>query len=153
MTERAIQVRALGEIAIRARDMQAMEAFYRDVLDLRVLRRFGDGLVFFDLGESHAGHTAVLALFDAEAQPLDDLRDTRTEPDVRTSTLHHIALTVDADGLDAAQEALAARGVKARQQVFAWAGWRSLFLEDPEGNVVELVSRDPALTPEDPDMP
>jgi catechol-2,3-dioxygenase len=32
-------------------------------------------------------------------------------------------------------------------------GWCSLYMEDPEGNVVELVSRDPALTPEDPDMP
>jgi catechol 2,3-dioxygenase-like lactoylglutathione lyase family enzyme len=62
MARRGFRARALGEIAIRTRNVEAMTAFYRDVLGLRVLSTRGDGrIVFFRLSDGFAGHTAVLA--------------------------------------------------------------------------------------------
>lgn len=71
MTERPFQLRALGEIAIRCRDFVAMQDFYSRVLGLPAVKGserggYGDGLVFYRLGESFGGHVAVLALFDGK---------------------------------------------------------------------------------------
>ena len=45
--QRGFKVAALGEIAIRCRDMDAMEAFYADVIGLERLARRESGIVFF----------------------------------------------------------------------------------------------------------
>lgn len=72
MTDRPFQLCALGEIAIRCRDFEAMQDFYGRVLGLARLRpsqrgSHGDGLAFYRFGESFGGHVAVLALFAHEA--------------------------------------------------------------------------------------
>jgi catechol 2,3-dioxygenase-like lactoylglutathione lyase family enzyme len=84
----------LGEIAIRTANMAAMVAFYRDVLGLRLLSSRDQGrIAFFRLGDGFAGHTAVLALFDAAG---DEVRAVR-------SSLHHLALLLPREEQDAAQ--------------------------------------------------
>lgn len=45
----AFGLNRIGQIALPVRDVDAAEAFYRDVLQLRFLHRFGD-LTFFDCG-------------------------------------------------------------------------------------------------------
>jgi len=68
VSEREFRVRALGEIAIRVRDMASMIAFYRDVIGLELLRGGNsDDIVFFRIADGFGGHTAVLALFAADA--------------------------------------------------------------------------------------
>jgi hypothetical protein len=47
-----------------------------------------------------------------------------------------------------ARERLEGAGLRVRTVVFAWVGWRSLFIHDPEGDTVEFVCRDPELIPE-----
>jgi len=137
MTRRGFRPRALGEIAIRTRNIEAMTAFYRDVLGLPVLsRRDGPGIVFFRLADGFAGHTAVLALFDEpEAEPVAGPR----------SSLHHLALTLPRAEQDAAEDWLDRQGIAYRIQEFAWIGWRGVFLNDPDGNTVELVAYDVSL--------
>jgi len=137
MTRRGFRPRALGEIAIRTRNIEAMTAFYRDVLGLPVLsRRDGSGIVFFRLADGFAGHTAVLALFDEpEAEPVAGPR----------SSLHHLALTLPRAEQDAAEDWLDRQGIAYRIQEFAWIGWRGVFLNDPDGNTVELVAYDVSL--------
>lgn len=139
MGERGFRVRALGEIAIRCADLDAMTGFYRDVLGLP-LQEGGHraGIVFFALGESYGGHTAVLALFAAE--PADAARIGRPVTGAR-SALHHVALAVDAAEQAAAEAWLRRRGLPVRVEVFDWIGWRGVFTEDPEGNTVELVAK------------
>ena len=85
-------IRALGEIALQVRDLDAMQAFYENVVGLEVLRRFPD-IVFFKIAEGYAGHTQVLALFDRGA-PYDDRTGDRPP-------LDHIAFSVDRAGLAA----------------------------------------------------
>jgi catechol 2,3-dioxygenase-like lactoylglutathione lyase family enzyme len=132
-SERGFRVRALGEIAIRCVDLEAMVAFYRDILGLTVLEGgHRGGIVFFSLGESYGGHTAVLALFRD-----DDAGRSSYAP----SSLHHLALTVDAAEQDAVMAWYARNGLDCRVEDFAWIGWRGVFTTDPEGNTVELVAR------------
>jgi catechol 2,3-dioxygenase-like lactoylglutathione lyase family enzyme len=137
MTRRGFRLRALGEIAIRTRNIEAMTAFYRDVLGLRILSRRDDRrIVFFRLSDGFAGHTAVLALFDEpEAELATGAR----------SSLHHLALTLPRTEQDAAQDWLDRQGIAYRIQEFAWIGWRGVFLNDPDGNTVELVAYDVTL--------
>lgn len=59
-------VRALGEVALRVRDLDKSQAFYADVIGLQLMRRFDD-VAFFRLADGYGGHTAVLALFDRKA--------------------------------------------------------------------------------------
>lgn len=133
--ERGFRVRALGEIAIRCRDVEAMTVFYRDVLGLEVLaERSARGIVFFALGRSCGGHTAVLALFPSEGP----------EPS-GTSSLHHLALSLPFAEQEAVMRWYEAQGVPYRVQVFDWIGWRGIFTTDPEGNTVELVAHDASL--------
>ena len=135
LSERGFKVRALGEIAIRCRDLDGMTAVYRDVIGVDLLegghRR---SIVFFKIAEGHAGHTCVLALFNDEA----DL----VVPAPGTSSLHHIALTLERSEQDAAIAWYERLGLDYRVETFDWIGWRGVFTEDPEGNTVELVAYD-----------
>jgi catechol 2,3-dioxygenase-like lactoylglutathione lyase family enzyme len=127
----------LGEIAIRTANIAAMVAFYQDVLGLRLLSRRDQGrIAFFRLGDGFAGHTAVLALFDAAGEEVAGA--------VRSS-LHHLALSLPREEQDAAQAWLDQRAIPYRVEEFAWIGWRGVFLEDPDGNTVELVAYDASL--------
>lgn len=137
MSQRGFKVRALGEIAIRARDLDKMTAFYRDIIGLEVLEGgCREGIVFFRIAEGFGGHTAVLALFREEggggSAPLGGT----------TSSLHHLALAVGRTEQDKAVEWYHSNGIEYNIQEFAWIGWRGVFTTDPEGNTVELVAYD-----------
>lgn len=132
---RGFRVRALGEIAIRCQDLETMAAFYRDVMGLEILQgAHGDDIVFFKLGESYGGHEAVLALFGPEANGAKRATGAAT-------ALHHLALTVDKNEQQAAIDWFGKLGLRHREEIFDWIGWRGVFVEDPEGNTVELVAK------------
>lgn len=64
MAERDFTVRALGEIAIRCIDLDAMASFYRNVIGLEWMNDPINGdITLFRIAEGFDGHTAVLALF------------------------------------------------------------------------------------------
>jgi len=137
MAERGFKVRALGEIAIRCRDLEAITAFYRDIIGLEELKGgHRQGIVFFRIADGYGGHTAVLALFGDEAggegEPLGGV----------ASSLHHLALTLGREEQDRAIAWYRAKGIEHTVQEFAWIGWRGVFTTDPEGNTVELVAYD-----------
>ena len=139
---RGFAVRALGEIAIRCADIGRMEAFYRDVIGLEILSGgHREGITFFTLGESYGGHTAVLALFAHDAaQRAVHPADGPPEAGARSS-LHHLALAVDAAEQQAAIDWFERLGLECRVEDFDWIGWRGVFTKDPEGNTVELVAK------------
>jgi catechol 2,3-dioxygenase len=137
----ASPIRSLGEIALQVSDMDAMVAFYRDVVGLQLYRRFpGSGPAFFRIADGVDGHTQVLALFD---------RGTRPELAARRPPLDHIAFSVGLPDLALEQRRLEVLGVPIREQTHAWVQWRSLYVEDPEGNVVEWVAFDPSVEQEE----
>lgn len=137
MTDRGFKIAALGEVAIRCADFDVMTAFYRDILGLSVLAKREPGIMFFEISQGHAGHTCVLALFDGAAF---DGSPIQGAGDAVRSTLHHVALTISAEELDATRSWLDAHGIAWKNQHFDWIGWTGVFVKDPEGNTVELVA-------------
>jgi len=92
---RAFTPRALGEIAIRCREMAPMVRFYRDIIGLCILNGGEDAqITFFTLGESCAGHQAVLALFAPGAGTRPGLHPDGVPQTGGASSLHHLALSL-----------------------------------------------------------
>ena len=133
MTQR--RIKGLGEIALSVHDLDAMQRFYEQVIRLEVLRRF-DQAVFFKLAEGFGGHTQVLALFDRSAQP------GYSGLNAATTTVDHIAFEIEQADFDAEVKRLQDMGLAVETAEHAWVHWRSLYVDDPEGNTVELVCYD-----------
>src|SRR4051812_28618159 len=80
-------IRALGEIALRVHDLDAMQKFYEETLGLALLKRFPKA-AFFRIAEGFGGHTQILALFDrTDTAGYHGLR-------AEQSTIDHIAFTI-----------------------------------------------------------
>jgi catechol-2,3-dioxygenase len=128
-------IRGLGEIALRVQDLGAMRAFYEQVVGLECVRAFPHA-VFFRIAEGVEGHTQVLALFDRSAETgYQGLSRERT-------TLDHLAFAVSLDDFAAERARLEGLGLEMTTAEHAWVQWRSLYVDDPEGNRVELVCYD-----------
>jgi catechol-2,3-dioxygenase len=131
-------IRGLGEVALRVRDLDAMQAFYQDVIGLELLRRF-DRAAFFRLAEGFSGHTQVLALFDRTADP--DFVGLNPA----TTTVDHLAFEIALADFERERQRLEERGLVVTTAEHGWVHWRSLYVDDPEGNAVELVCYDASV--------
>lgn len=148
MPDRGFQPRALGEIAIRCADMDAMVAFYENVVGLtRLTGDHSSAITFFRIAEGYGGHTQVLALFHHTASPRPGLHPTAAERPATgaASSLHHIALSLPFAEQEAVMRWYEKIGQPYRVEHFGWIGWRGIFTEDPEGNTVELVAYDSSM--------
>jgi catechol-2,3-dioxygenase len=129
----ATAVRALGEVALRVNDLDRSQAFYADVIGLELMRRF-EHSAFFRIADGYAGHTAILALFD------------RKNPVAQEhSTVDHLAFTIALMDYEAEKRRLEELGLTVTTATHEWVQWRSLYVEDPDGNEVELVCYDPKV--------
>ena len=130
---RGFKIRALGEVAIRCADLPRMSAFYSDIIGLEPLTgNFSEHIRFFKIAQGFAGHTTVLALFHAEEAPTGDLTRSNPAPNTgRTSSLHHVALSLPFAEQGAAMNWFRQNAIPYRVQEFAWIGWRGVFVTDP----------------------
>lgn len=132
------KIKALGEIALRVNDLDAMQAFYQNVIGLELMRRFPDS-AFFKIAEGYAGHTQILALFDRRKEP------GYTGLSAAQTTVDHIAFAIALKDFEAERARLEGLGLKLKFATHEWVHWRSLYVRDPEGNNVELVCYDPGI--------
>jgi len=131
-------IRGLGEVALRVSDLDAMRAFYENVVGLELLRRF-ERAAFFRLAEGFGGHTQVLALFDRTADPgFAGLSSA-------TTTVDHLAFEIELADFERERQRLVALGLAVTTAEHGWVHWRSLYVDDPEGNMVELVCYDASV--------
>jgi len=135
MEKQSRRIKGLGEIALRVTDLAAMERFYQDVVGLEVLGR-SERAVFFGIANGYGGHTQALALFDRSTAA--DYRGL----DAATSTIDHIAFEIDLADYLTEKERLERLGLEVTTAEHAWVHWRSLYITDPEGNLVEWVCYD-----------
>ena len=137
------RVRALGETVLRVKDLPRVKCFYTDVIGLDVLREF-DGIVFLKVSDGYGGHTQIIGLFH-ESLPVPFPRDAREAVHLEATSLHHFALEIDKNDFDAELARLQQRGVEVTTVEHRWCRWRSLYVHDPEGNILELVCYDEAI--------
>ena len=144
MSEYARPIKALGEVVLRVRNLDAMQEFYAEVVGLELLERDENIMAFFRIAPDYEGHTQTLALFDQSGEA--DHRSRHYDGfDPDKSTLHHIAFTISASDYDAEKERLRNLGLDVETGEHAWVHYRSLYITDPEGNVVEFVCYDASV--------
>lgn len=128
-------IKALGEIAFRVENLEAMQKFYADVVGLELMKRFPHA-AFFKIAAGYGGHTQILALFDRAAEP--DYQGLRADQ----TTVDHIAFTIDLADFETEKSRLEQLGLAVTTTEHAWVKWRSLYFTDPEGNRLEFVCYD-----------
>lgn len=137
-SERAIK--GLGEIALQVIDIDEMTRFYEEVVNLELMRRFPTSS-FFRIADGVEGHTQILALFDRDGSSAN--RDAK--PRGRRPPLDHIAFGISPGDFESERERLESLGCAVSQSIHDWVGWRSLYIQDPEGNQVEWVCYEEGL--------
>ncbi len=125
-----MKIKAVVETAIYVDDLQATEAFYRTILGLKVIGKEPGRHVFFQVGEA-----SVLLAFLAETT----LRGDQLPPHGATGP-GHVALGIEAEAFAAWQHHLQSHGVAIEKEVEWPRGGKSIYLRDPAGNSVELVT-------------
>jgi catechol-2,3-dioxygenase len=110
------------ELTLEAADLPALERFYRDVLGLELLGREADRVWLA------CGRHARLGLWSAGSKEYGD----------RGGRHVHYALSAAPEHFDAIVERLESAAVAYQGPVVHPGRDRSIYVDDPEGNVVEL---------------
>jgi len=137
-----IKIKGLGEIVLRVNDMELMKNFYQNILGLELIRSSKD-YTFFKIAEGYKGHTQVIALF--AKTNLNAFNEELGDIESRRSSLHHVALEVDIIDYDGIIDLLKKQSIEFVTEVFEWVKWKSIFIKDPEMNIVEFVCYDSNL--------
>ncbi len=112
----------IAELTLEARDLERLETFYREGFGLAVLSRDDDRIWLA------AGPGARLGLWTPGPKEFDDEGGRHV----------HYAFSAAPGKLDALHERLEGHGAKVRGPIEHEGGDRSIYVEDPEGNVVEV---------------
>ena len=143
MTKRIMHI---AEVGLSVKDLPRSVAFYQEILGLEMVRAYPT-IVFLKVGEldsplGRGGHPQLLVLFDRQVQI-----------DIARTTLDHIAFEIPLEHFQAERARLQQHGLEVSERIwrgeYAWLGARSLFLDDPDGNNVELIARDPNAASEE----
>lgn len=127
-------IRRVVETALYVEDMSRAVAFYRDALGL-VPMSVGERLSAFD-----AGGATVLLLFHRGATREGFRWPGGFIPPHDGAGPLHVAFAIEPEAFVAWEVALMARGVPIESRVAWERGGRSLYLRDPDGHSVELVT-------------
>lgn len=130
--EAVVHVEGLAEVVLNVHDMAASLAFYRDLLGLQVIsppERVNP--VFLQAGAANVNLPALVVLVQLPAE---------SGVFERPRTLHHLALAIPASGFDAAKSALETRGYTVRTGQHPVLPSRTMYIDDPDGNEVELIA-------------
>jgi catechol 2,3-dioxygenase-like lactoylglutathione lyase family enzyme len=128
-------IRMLGELALRCNDLEAMVAFYRDVVGLEEWSDNRPLLVFLKIADGVEGHPQLMGLFDREVSVGQE-----------ATTIDHFAFSIDIADYESEKARIESLGVPVFPKTFPAFGWRSIFFYDPDGNTVEFVAHDPSVS-------
>ena len=126
-------IRGISEIVLWAHDQPAMVRFYRDTLGLKVISPpERTNPIFLQAGPGQAGVPQMIVVVQLpEGAP----------PFSAPRTLHHLALELAPEDFDAEKARLEALGYTLRSGQHPVIASRTMYLNDPEGNEVELICR------------
>ena len=131
----------INHFSIRTADLDASRHFYADVLWLTVGPRPAfpfPGLWMYRGDHADVANAVVhiIGTDRAEQQGLDGYLGERDEGERGTGSIDHVAFF--ADGLAAMLAHLKSKGVPYRQRTVPNIGLHQVFLDDPNGCVIEL---------------
>jgi glyoxylase I family protein len=130
---RPFRLQQIDHVVLRVRDAEAMQVFYCDVLGCSVERRQDEiGLLQLRAGDS----LIDLVRVDGKLGRIGG-----AAPGAQGHNMDHLCLRVDAFEVDALRAYLAANGVRVGDygsRYGAEGEGPSLYLFDPEGNLLEL---------------
>jgi catechol 2,3-dioxygenase len=137
----AINVRGVGHVVLKVRDLDRSARFYREVIGLREVGRFPGRMVFFSAtGQNHHDLALLEVGPGAPAAPHEGVG------------LYHVAFKIgdSLDELRAAKAHLEAHGIT-KIRLTDHRVSQSIYLNDPDGNGIELfVDADPTVWRENP---
>ncbi|HEU0023076.1 MAG TPA: VOC family protein [Thermoleophilaceae bacterium] len=145
MEERRLRIRGLHHVTVICRDVDRAVDFYRNLLGMRLVKQT------LNDDDRSARH---LFFGDAEGRPgtivtcleYPDLEEGAVGP----GSTHHFALAVGSEEeLAAWREYLTGRGVPCTE-VLDRRYFKSLYVRDPDGHIVELATEGPGLTADEP---
>ncbi|MGH2587218.1 MAG: VOC family protein, partial [Dehalococcoidia bacterium] len=116
-------------------DLDRSLAFYRDLLGLTVISPPGLPAVFLRVGEEGPGVPQQIVLVPRPPEAA------RAASNKAGRVLHHIGLEVAPDRYDAERARLAAAGLDVRDGTHPFLPVEAFYVDDPDGNEVELVRR------------
>ena len=130
-----MQIKALGHVVLRVRNLEKSLAFYRDILGMKEVARLRSTMVFFSFGNNHHD-LALLQIGEMASSPAAD-----------SVGLYHVAFKVG-DSLDTLRDLK--KHLELHQVPILGATDHSvsqlLYIQDPDGIEIELyVDADPAL--------
>jgi len=131
-----MQLTGLHHLTAIVRDLERTTAFYRDVLGLALVR---EGASDDDPG---ARHFLFAAGGEGAGHLLSFLEYPAMEPaTVGVGAVQHFALAVESPEEQVVwRDYLRSRGVECTD-VFERGGFRSIYLRDPDGHIVEIATR------------
>jgi len=123
------------ESALYADDLDAAEAFYRNVLGLERISRVGDRHVFFRCGDG------VLLIFNPERTIEPPAPDAKLPvPPHGMRGQGHVCFRASEEEIDSWKARLSGHGI-AIEAEFEWPkGGRSIYFRDPSGNSIEFAN-------------
>lgn len=123
-----MEIKELGHVVLYVRSLEASRHFYRDVLGWREIGSFGQVGAAFSAGRTH--HELLLLEVGTQAQPI---------PEGRRVGMYHFGLKIGTtdDELRAAVRELQEKGVPI-MGASDHTVTHSLYIEDPDGNEIEL---------------
>ena len=137
---RRLRISGLHHITMICSSMERSVAFYRDLLGMRLVkqtRNYDDpDARHLYFGDSEGAPGTVVSLFEYS----------QMEPGrVGVGSTHHFALCVEsAEELHGWREYLLSRGVSCTE-VLDRTYFRSVYLRDPDGHIIEIASRGPGF--------
>lgn len=126
---RALRPIGLHEMVLQVRDLDASVQFYEDIIGLKIIARWEDDrkAVWLDMGD-----TAALGLWPPETGGSKAIANARGGSHV------HFALRIPHGSIDVVRARLDGLGYPTERVKFE-DGNRSLYVDDPDGNCVELM--------------
>jgi len=132
------KILGLAEIVIWAHDMERSLGFYRDTLGLTQMSTPDQrGAIFLQAGPEVVACPQQLVLIPlpegAPAFPSDKSQ----------RVMHHFGLEVSQEDFDAERKRLEGVGMDVRFGEHPFLQLRGMYIDDPDGNEVEIISRRP----------
>jgi len=132
-------VAGLAEIVLWVRDMESALHFYRDMFGLEIISPPEFPNKFLRAGEGASGVPEMIVLVPHPERSIDFPREKHKR------VLHHLAFRVDGSAYEGLQQRFTSAGVEVRSGIHpVLKGVRTFYVDDPDGNEVEVISPDPS---------